>query len=72
VKREGDLTEATDRFDVGGTVYQCEFAVESADLYVRNRGFLAITTNAVIVWVDRKQDVTPLGRAPTFTLPPGI
>ena len=62
----------TNRFNIDGTVYQCEFAVESVDLYFRNRGFLTITTNDMVVWVDKKGGVMPLGRVPAFTFPPGF
>jgi hypothetical protein len=62
----------TNRFNIDGTVYQCEFTVESVDLYLRNRGFLTITTNDIFVWVDKKRGVMPLGRGPAFTFPPGF
>jgi hypothetical protein len=60
----------TNRFDIDGRVYQCGLAVESVDLYLRKRGFLAITTNDVFVWVDKKSGAMPLGRVPAFTFPP--
>lgn len=62
----------TNRFIVGATVYQCVLAVESVDLHLRNRGLLAITTNDVLVWIDRERGVMPLGTGPALTFPPGF
>ena len=62
----------TNRFDMDGTVYQCQFAVESVDLYLGKRGLLTITTNDIIVWVDKKRGVMPLGKEPAFPFPPGF
>ena len=62
----------TNRFMIDATVYQCGLAVESVDLYLKERGILAITTNDVFVWVDRERGVMPLGRGPAFTFPPGF
>jgi hypothetical protein len=55
------LTEVypyTNRFTIDGTNYVCEFAARS-ELF-RDRGFLAVTTNLVYVWVDKKGGVVPL------------
>jgi hypothetical protein len=62
----------TNRFNVGGTAYQCQLAVESVDLYLRDRGLLTITTNDIIVWVDKKRGVMPLGSGSAFRFPPGL
>jgi hypothetical protein len=62
----------TNRFIIDATVYQCGLAVESVDLYLRDRGILAITTNGGFVWVDKKRGVIPLGSGPAFTFPPGF
>ncbi len=62
----------TNRFMIGATVHQCGLAVESVDLHLRKRGILAITTNDVLVWVDRERGVMPLGTGPAFTFPPGF
>jgi len=62
----------TNQFTIDGTVYQCGLAVESVDLYLRKRGILAITTNNVVVWVDRERGVMPLSSGPAFTFPPGF
>jgi hypothetical protein len=62
----------TNRFIIDATVYQCGLAVESVDLYLRGRGLLAITTNDVLVWVDRERGAMPLGSGPAFTFPPGF
>jgi hypothetical protein len=62
----------TNRFNIDGTAYQCQLAVESVDLYLRDRGLLTITTNDVIVWVDKKRGVMPLGSGSAFRFPPGL
>ncbi|HOW65688.1 MAG TPA: hypothetical protein P5186_10735 [Candidatus Paceibacterota bacterium] len=62
----------TNRFIIDGIVYQCEFGVESVDLYLRKRGILAITTNDIFVWVDKERGMMPLGRGPAFEFPPGL
>jgi hypothetical protein len=62
----------TNRFNIDGTACQCELAVESVDLYLRDRGLLTITTNDILVWVDKKRGVMPLGRGSAFTFPPGF
>ena len=58
----------TNRFMIDGTNYQCEFAAESEEF--RERGFLTITTNLMLIWVDKKHGMIPLGRARPF--PPGL
>ncbi len=45
---------------------------ESVDLYLRARGLLTITTDDILLWVDQKRGVMPLGRTPPFTFPPGF
>ena len=62
----------TNRFIIDGAVYQCGFAVESVDFHLRNRGLLAITTNDVFVWFDKKRGVMSLGNGPEFSFPPGF
>jgi hypothetical protein len=59
----------TNQFIVGGTNYQCEFAVQS-DFYFEGKGFLAITTNVDYVWIDKKRGAIPLIRPQI--LPPGF
>lgn len=62
----------TNRFDIDGTAYECQLAVESVDLYLRDRGLLTITTDGIIVWVDKKRGVMPLGSGSAFRFPPGL
>lgn len=62
----------TNRFTIEGRVYQCGLAVESVDLHLRERGILAITTNDLVVWVDRERGAMPLSSGPAFTFPPGL
>jgi hypothetical protein len=62
----------TNRFIIDGTVYQCRLAVESVDLYLRDRGLLTITTNDIILWVDKERGAVPLGSGSAFKFPPGI
>jgi hypothetical protein len=57
------------QFIVGGTNYQCEFAVQS-DFYFEGKGFLAMTTNVDYVWIDKKRGAIPLIRPQIF--PPGF
>lgn len=61
----------TNRFDIAGRIYECQLAVESVDLYLRDRGLLTITTNNIIVWVDKKRGVMLLGHG-SFRFPPGL
>lgn len=60
----------TNRYVVEGINYQCEFAAERAEF--RNQGFLAITTNQVFVWIDKKRGVIPLIVRKTTPFPPGF
>jgi hypothetical protein len=60
----------TNRFTREATVYQCGLALESVDLYLRERGLLAITTNDVLLWIDRERGVMPLANGPAFAFPP--
>ena len=62
----------TNRFSIDGTSYQCQLAVESVDLYLRDRGLLTITTNDIIVWIDRERGAVPLGSGSAFKFPPGL
>jgi hypothetical protein len=62
----------TNRFSIDGTAYQCQLAVESVDLYLRDRGLLAITTNDTIIWVDKERGAVPLGSGSAFRFPPGL
>jgi len=57
----------TNRFTIDDTNYQCEFAARS-ELF-RGRGFLAVTTNVVYVWIDEKGGEIPL--TPRRPYPPG-
>lgn len=62
------VTPYTNRFTVGGIDYQCELAAQCKRL--NGRGFLAITTNRIFVWIDTKQSPTPLVK--TNTRPRGF
>jgi hypothetical protein len=62
----------TNRFSIDGTTYQCQLAVESVDLYLRDRGLLTITTNDIIVWIDKERGAVPLGSGSAFRFPPGL
>lgn len=59
----------TNEYAIGGTNYQCEFAGENGEF--TSRGTLAITTNEVFLWIDKKGGVVPLIRRNT-ALPPGL
>jgi hypothetical protein len=59
----------TNYYVIDGTNYQCEFVGENEDF--KNWGRLAITTNQVYLWIDKKQRVTPLLNHNT-TLPPEL
>jgi hypothetical protein len=48
----------TNHFTVDGVDYQCELAATCERL--TNRGFLAITTNQIFVWIDTKGSLTVL------------
>jgi len=48
----------TNRFTIDCADYQCELAAECERL--TNRGFLAITTNQIFVWVSAKGCVMAL------------
>jgi hypothetical protein len=58
----------TNQFTIDGTNYQCDFAAKSE--VFRGRGFLAVTTNVIYVWVDEKRGVIPL--IPPRLYPPGF
>jgi hypothetical protein len=58
----------TNRFSIDGMDYQCELAAKCERL--TNRGFLAITTNQIFVWIDTKGRQTLL--AGTQALPDGF
>jgi len=60
----------TNSYVIKGTNYQCEFAAERAEF--GNQGFLAITTNQVFVWIDKKRGVIPLIVRKTTPFPPGF
>jgi hypothetical protein len=57
----------TNRYVVGGTNYWCELCGEHEEF--SDRGALAITTNDIFLWVDRKHGVIPLVHN---SFPPGI
>lgn len=59
----------TNQYLIGGTNYQCELVGENDGF--TNWGTLAITTNGVFLWIDRKHGVIPL-LGPGRTLPPEL
>jgi hypothetical protein len=61
----------TNFYTVGGTNYQCEFCGEMEEF--SNQGTLAISTNQIFIWIDKKRGVVPLLRQDSrSTFPPGI
>ena len=61
----------TNCYTVGGVDYWCEFCGEQEEF--SNRGTLAITTNQVFIWIDKKRGVIPLLRQDShMTFPSGI
>ena len=67
--RHSTVTACTNSYFLRGTNYQCEFRGDPEEF--RDRGFLAITTNELFLWIDRKTGAAALlqhGR----TFPPGI
>jgi hypothetical protein len=69
--RYTDISYCTNQFVVAGTTYQCEFTAERDQF--GNFGVLAITTNQVFVWIDKKRGVLPLfSRGTPVKFPPGL
>ncbi len=61
----------TNCYTIGGTNYRCEFCGEHE--WFRDRGTLAITTNQIFIWIDKKHGVIPMLRGNShLTFPPGI
>ena len=54
----GNIYGHTQRYAAAGKVYQCELAAQSR--WFRSYGFAAITTNGVLLWVDKKGKVGPV------------
>lgn len=48
----------TDHYTVRGSEYQCVLAAKSP--LFRDRGFMAITTSDVLVWIDRQRGATAM------------
>jgi hypothetical protein len=67
--RTSDVYPFTNRIDILGTNYHCEFAAQSEDF--RGKGFLTITTNQVFIWIDKKLGATRLKTGP-LELPSGF
>jgi hypothetical protein len=69
--RDTDITSVSNVFVVGGTNYQCEFTAANDEF--RDYGLLAITTNQIVIWIDKKQQVFHVySRDTHFKFPPGF
>jgi hypothetical protein len=53
-----DIYTFTEHYTVGGSDYQCALAAKSP--LFRGRGFMAITTNDVLLWIDKERGATPM------------
>ena len=61
----------TNSYDIGGTNYQCVLAAEVPRFI--DKGFFAITTNKIFIWVDRLHGPLPLlGSGFPPPSPPGL
>ena len=61
------IHSCTNSIVVGGTNYQCEVSADRDEF--SERGTLAITTNGVFLWLDKKRGPLPLLKG---TYPPGV
>jgi hypothetical protein len=52
-----DIQLCSERYTVGGIEYQCTLAAKSP--FFRGRGFYAMTTNDIVIWIDKKQRANP-------------
>jgi hypothetical protein len=69
--RYTDIIAVSNVFVVSGTNYQCEFTAVNEDF--RDYGLLAITTNQMVFWIDKKQQVFPVySRGTPFKFPPSF
>ena len=53
-----DISTFTEHYAVRGSDYQCALAAKSP--LFRGRGFMAITTNDVLLWIDKERGATPM------------
>ena len=53
-----EIQAFSEHYIVGGVEYQCALAAKSP--VFRGRGFMAITTNNVLLWIDRARGITPM------------
>ena len=53
-----EIQTFSEHYTVGGVEYQCSLAAKSP--VFQGRGFMAITTNDVLLWIDRERKVTPV------------
>jgi hypothetical protein len=53
-----DISAFTEHYTVRGSDYQCALSAKSP--LFRGRGFMAITTNDVLLWIDRERGATPM------------
>jgi hypothetical protein len=69
--RHTDITSISNVLVISGTNYQCEFTAGNDEF--RDFGLLVITTNQMVVWIDKRQQVFPLfSRDTPFKFPPGF
>lgn len=53
-----DIYKFTEHYTIRGSDYQCTLAAKSS--VFRGRGFMAIATNDVILWVDKERGAIPM------------
>jgi hypothetical protein len=69
--RHTHITALSNGLALSGTNYHCEFIAVNEDF--RDFGVLAITTNQIVIWIDKKQQVFPVfSRDTPFRFPPGF
>ena len=69
--RDTDITAVSNTVVVLGTNYQCEFTAANNEL--RDYGRLAITTNQMVIWIDRNQQISIIySRDIPFKYPPSF
>ena len=62
-----EISAFTEHYAVGGSNYQCALAAKSP--LFRGRGFMAITTNDVLLWIHRERGAMPMSGSSS---PPGL
>jgi hypothetical protein len=62
-----DIHAYAEHHSFGAKEYQCVLAATSPAF--RDRGFMAITTNDVLLWIDKERGATPLSGT---EVPPGL